>query len=177
MVRRQVQSAGGLVALAHSRYSNAMFEVLVYLYQTYYRPEACPQADVLFKKLSAAGFAEEDISQALDWLRGLAISSVSNLHTQQKPDSMRFYTDQEYRSLGVSALGLIHFLEQASVFSGIHREIVLERALAVGESPLSLDKLRIIVLMLLWSQGKEPDALVLDELLLEEDESEERVLH
>lgn len=166
-----------LVLQADCRYSYVMFEVLVYLYQTYYRPEACPQADVLFKKLSAAGFAEEDITQALDWLRGLAISSVSNLHTQQNSASMRLFTEQEYRSLGGAALGLIHFLEQAKVFDGIHREIVLERAQAVGESPLSLDKLRVIILMLLWSQGKEPDALILDELLLDEDEDEVRVLH
>jgi Smg protein len=45
------------------------------------------------------------------------------------------------------------------------REIVIERALATGETPVPLSKLKIIVLMVLWSQGEEPDTLILDELL------------
>jgi uncharacterized protein Smg (DUF494 family) len=33
-----------------------MFDVLVYLYETYYRPDACPDSEALVKKLSAVGF-------------------------------------------------------------------------------------------------------------------------
>ena len=41
-----------------------MFDVLVYLYETYYRPEACPDSDALVKKLSAVGFDEEMVMVA-----------------------------------------------------------------------------------------------------------------
>jgi len=44
------------------------------------------------------------------------------------------------------------------------REIVIDRAMAVPASPIALDDLKIIVLMVYWSFGLEPDALVLDEL-------------
>jgi len=44
------------------------------------------------------------------------------------------------------------------------REIVLDRAMAVPGHPMALDDLKIIVLMVYWSVGLEPDALVLDEL-------------
>jgi Smg protein len=44
---------------------------------------------------------------------------------------------------------------------------------AAGE-PLSLDDFKIIVLMVYWSLGEEPDALVLDELC---DDSLERWAH
>ena len=57
------------------------------------------------------------------------------------------------------------------------RQIVIERALAVDESPISLGKLKVIVLMLLWSQGKEPDALMFDDLFLIDDDMEPRSLH
>jgi Smg protein len=50
------------------------------------------------------------------------------------------------------------------VLSPLQREIVIERALALDEAPVSLGKLKVIVLMLLWSQGKEPDALMFDDL-------------
>jgi Smg protein len=44
------------------------------------------------------------------------------------------------------------------------REIVIDRAMAAPGDPLPIDDLKIIVLMVYWSMGKEPDALLLDEL-------------
>ena len=44
------------------------------------------------------------------------------------------------------------------------REIVIDRAMAVENHPMSLEDLKIIILMVYWSMGVEPDALVLDEL-------------
>jgi Smg protein len=79
--------------------------------------------------------------------------------------------------LGTPAVGFIQFLEAAKLINPVQREIVIERALAVGESPISLDKLKVIVLMVLWSQGKEPDGLIFDELFLDEDDAAPRMLH
>ena len=41
-----------------------MFDVLVYLFKHYYTPQACPTADVLAKRLVAAGFEHDDIDDA-----------------------------------------------------------------------------------------------------------------
>jgi len=49
-----------------------MFEVLVYLYENYWRPDACPDHDQLTRKLSAVGFESDEIAEALTWLDGLA---------------------------------------------------------------------------------------------------------
>ena len=49
-----------------------MFDILVYLYETYYRPDACPEPAALARKLSAVGFDDVEITEALDWLNGLA---------------------------------------------------------------------------------------------------------
>jgi Smg protein len=54
------------------------------------------------------------------------------------------------------------------------REIVMDRAMAAPGDPLALDDLKIIVLMVYWSVGEEPDALVLDELC---EDSGHRVAH
>lgn len=74
-------------------------------------------------------------------------------------------------------MGFLQFLESAGLMNSQQREIVIERALAINESPVPLDKLKVIVLMMLWSQGKEPDMLMFDELLLSDEESEPRLLH
>jgi Smg protein len=159
-----------------------MFEVLVYLYETYYRPDACPEPEALVKKLSAIGFEEEEISKALGWLTDLAETNheYADRYPQQTAFSfgMRIYAAQEMDTLGTAAIGFIQFLESAKMLNPVQREIVIERALAVSESPVSLDKLKVIVLMVLWSQGKEPDGLMFDELFLDDDEDPEpRLLH
>ena len=46
--------------------------------------------------------------------------------------------------------------------------------MAVPAEELTLDDLKIIVLMVYWSFGEEPDALILDELC---DDTLERVAH
>ena len=48
------------------------------------------------------------------------------------------------------------------------REIVIDRALAATEGSVSLQKIKIIALMVLWSQEAEIDNLVLEELLDDE---------
>ncbi len=158
-----------------------MFEVLVYLYETYYRPDACPDSTALAKKLSAVGFEEEEISKALGWLTDLA-ETTNEMFSQQAHQTAfsfgsRVYADREYAMLGTAAIGFIEFLESADVINAIQREIVIERACAANESPIPLDKLKVIVLMVLWSQGKEPDSLMFDELFGDDDDAGPPVYH
>ena len=158
-----------------------MFDVLVYLYETYYRFDACPAPAALRKKLSAAGFGKAEISEALDWLSELAEMSdgfaAGYLHEAASSNGLRHYPDQELSVLGSEAVGFIQFLELAKVLDPIQREIVIERGLAANDSPLPLDKLKIIVLMTLWSQGKEPGVIVFDELFFGGEDSLPRLLN
>jgi len=154
-----------------------MFDILVYLYETYYRPDACPDPEALAKKLSAVGFDDSDISEALVWLNDLtAMASVEHALTAESTGT-RFYVEEEHDALGTDAIGFIQFLESAKVLGPLQREIVIERALALDEAPVSLGKLKVIVLMLLWSQGKEPDALMFDDLFVGDEDLEPRLLH
>ncbi len=158
-----------------------MFEVLVYLYETYYRPDACPDSTALAKKLSAVGFEEEEISKALGWLTDLAETTNAMFRQQWHQTAFSFgtriYAPQEYELLGTAAIGFIEFLESAEVVNAMQREIVIERACAVNEAPIALDKLKVIVLMVLWSQGKEPDSLIFDELFADDDSASPPVYH
>jgi Smg protein len=149
-----------------------MFEVLVFVYENYWRGDACPELDQLGRKLSAQGFEPEEIQQALVWLDGLNVAAQgTELDAEAAPalptqsaDSMRVYSVAEQDHLGSQCLGFISFLEAADVLPPAMREIVVDRAMAAPGDPVSLDDLKIIVLMVYWSMGREPDALVLDEL-------------
>ena len=148
-----------------------MFDVLVYLYENYWRPDACPEPKQLSRKLSAVGFEAEEINDALKWLDGLARAEDAAAAPTQ---SVRVYSEHEQDVLGVESIGFIAFLESAGVLPAPMREKVIDRALAVGNGPLALDDLKVIVLMVFWSLGEEPDALILDELFVA---PEDRVIH
>ena len=147
-----------------------MFDILVYLFQNYYTPQACPKADVLAHKLAAAGFEHEDIDEALGWLHGLAETTEHCVPLGQAPQSAsrRIYTEHEYRTLGTEAIGFITFLENSDVLPAALREIVIDRAEASGETPISLSKLKIIALIVLWSQEAEVDHLIFEELMTDD---------
>ena len=167
-----------------------MFEVLVYVYENYWRPDACPDHAQLTRKLSAVGFDSDEIREALIWLDGLARSAevdptdqdtsdeapqLDSVVPATQPGSIRIYLPQEQERLGLDSIAFISFLESAGVLSPRLREMVIDRATAVdGGGPMSLDDLKIIVLMVFWSLGEEPDALILDELFVA---PEDRLIH
>jgi Smg protein len=150
-----------------------MFDVLVYLYETYWRPDACPDHAQLARKLSAAGFERDEIQEALSWLDGLA-GAAQSVSGQQSATAIRVYSALEHERLGDESIGFITFLESAGVLPPPMREMVVDRAMAVGANPIDLEDLKVIVLMVFWSLGEEPDALILDELFVA---PEERVVH
>jgi Smg protein len=149
-----------------------MFDVLVYLYENYWRPDACPDHQSLKRKLSAVGFESEEIQEALRWLDGLATSAESC--ASAGTGSMRVYSEAEHEVLGEESIGFITFLESAGVLPPPMREMVIDRAMAVGGGPVELDDLKIVVLMVFWSLGEEPDSLILDELFVA---PEDRLIH
>jgi Smg protein len=150
-----------------------MFDVLVYLYENYWRPDACPGHDQLTRKLSSVGFESDEIQEALQWLDGLA-SAAQSYVGEQSAKGLRVYSAHEHELLGEESIGFISFLESAGVLPPPMREMVIDRASAIGGNPLDLEDLKIIVLMVFWSLGEEPDALILDELFVD---AEDRLIH
>jgi Smg protein len=170
-----------------------MFEVLVFVYENYWSGESCPEPADLQQKLSAVGFDTEEIQDALTWLHDLslaareqsaAIAPAGAGHSAQEaskidaiaqsPHSLRVYTAAEQNHLGAPCLGFVTFLENAGALPSPLREIVLERAMAAPANPLALEDFKVIVLMVFWRLGLEPDALILDELC---DDGASRVAH
>jgi Smg protein len=152
-----------------------VFDVLVYLYENYGALHACPDSDALSRKLTAAGFDDEEITEALSWLKGLEqVTEQSVAVGPEREGSFRVYAKVEVERLGTESIGFLSFLENAGQLTPTQREIVLERALAIEDTPIPLDMLKVIVLMVLWSQQADIDVLLLEELL---HDGSERDLH
>ena len=98
------------------RYSESMFDVLVYLYENYWRPDACTSHQQLSRKLSAVGFDSDEIEEALTWLDGLA-QGAQAVAQAQSARGMRIYTDAERELLGDESIAFISFLESSGVLA------------------------------------------------------------
>ena len=146
-----------------------MFDILVYLFETYYQPGACPEPSVLARKLSAAGFEKEDISAALEWLSGLERLDEEEGCTACAR-SLRLFCAAELAKLPTECRGFLIFLENAGAIDAMLREMIIERAMVLPETVVSIGKLKIIVLMVMWRRHQALDTLLLEELLSEEDD-------
>src|SRR5205085_4835156 len=94
-------------------YSRSMFDVLVFVYEHYWRGDQCPELQALERKLSAQGFEPEEIHAALVWLDGLNFAAQSVASTEESPalaasaSSLRVYSPAEQEHLGAGCLGFI----------------------------------------------------------------------
>lgn len=143
-----------------------MLDVLVYLFENYYQSESYPDQDTLTRKLHAAGFENQDISEALDWLSGLTRGRENTLpEALDSRVSVRVYARDEQAKLSGESRGFLFFLESARVLTPLLRELIIERAMALESDYVGLDTFKVIVLMVLWTRRGNVDALILDELL------------
>ncbi|MCP5267620.1 MAG: DUF494 domain-containing protein [Zoogloeaceae bacterium] len=140
-----------------------MIDVLVFLFENYFDINTHPGPDALMRKLSAAGFEPDEISTALDWLHELKTAQPVAFDTDSR--AIRLYTEEEQGKLTAACLDFIVFLESAAVISPPLRELIIDRAMALEDDPVSLEKLKIIVLMVLWSQEQNLEPLIIEELL------------
>lgn len=94
-----------------------MFDVLMYLFETYIHNEAELRVDQdrLERDLTDAGFDREDIYNALLWLEKLADYQdglAEPMQLASDPLSMRIYTVEECERLDASCRGFLYSLSR-----------------------------------------------------------------
>jgi len=157
-----------------------MFDVLMYLFETYIHNEAelHVDQDKLTRDLTDAGFDREDVYNALVWLEKLADYQEGLTEPMQlvsDPLSMRIFTAEESQRLDADCRGFLLFLEQIQVLNLETREMVIERVLALDTAEFELEDLKWVVLMVLFNiPGCENAYQKMEELLFE---SNEGMLH
>ncbi len=146
-----------------------MFDILMFLFESYFYAGRYPDSDKLSRKLSAAGFEDEDINRALSWLSGLKTLTQADYPAAINDSGMRCYADLEIKRISPEALRFLAFWEQSKMITPVEREMILDRAVALSRENLALDKVKLIALMVLWNQREELDPLVVEDLLTPSD--------
>jgi Smg protein len=142
-----------------------MFDILLYLFESYFDIGSYPEPNRLSAKLTAAGFEEDDISQALIWLSGLRELSHATYPERINQSGLRCYTDFEAERMSEDGLRFIAFWELNKMITPIEREMIVDRVVALGRVKLSIDKVKLIALMVLWNQHEDIDPLLIEDLL------------
>lgn len=142
-----------------------MFEILMYLFESYFDAGSYPEPDKLSRKLSVAGFEDDEISEALTWLSALQQQNPDSYPASLEHAGMRHFAELELRRISFEARQFLMFAEQQQMISAVEREMILDRAVALQQENIKLDKLKLIMLMVLWNRHRDLDPLLVEELL------------
>ncbi|QCI16716.1 DUF494 family protein [Buchnera aphidicola (Aphis craccivora)] len=133
-----------------------MFEILIYLFETYVHSESEMSIDYesLTNDLSDIGFQRKDIYNALRWLKNLSCykkNNLSSISLASNQISTRIYNQEELFKLNSDCRGFILFLEQLEILTFDTREMIIERIMALEINELNLEDLKWIILIVLFN--------------------------
>ena len=143
----------------------------MFLFESYFDAGSYPDSDKLSFKLSAAGFEDGDIHLALSWLTDLKLLDATDYPASINQGGTRCYAELEIRRISIEGLHFLTFLEQSKVITPVEREMIIDRVVAVDRENLSLSKVKLIALMVLWNLHKDLDPMLVEELLTPADAS------
>lgn len=140
--------------------NDRVLDVLAFLYETHFAEldgEVEENLDPLcmVTGLKAAGFSEQVAQDAIQWLGDLEEMGTDTFFEPSEPlhrlhpNPQRIYTLEEMACMNVSCRGLLHTLEEAGVINPLQREIVIERACALGSRPVDAQDLKWVILFVL----------------------------
>ena len=118
--------------------------------------------------LHEAGFSNNGIQKAFDWLADLATEQAKLNQDPASPHSIRIYSRNECQRLDVRCQGFLAFLENLGVLNTVTRELVIAHSLALEEDDIGLEQLKWVTLMVLFNQpGEEANFTWMEDLVYE----------
>ena len=152
-----------------------VLDILIYLFENYFDAETDegfePDRETLKLELERAGFPSPEVERALCWLEDLAADDPARLHPMPTSRAIRVFAALEQARLDTDCRGYLVHLEQVGILSPTQRELVIDRLMALEGDEIDIDKLKWVVLMVLFSQPGQETAFSRMEDLVFEDRS------
>jgi Smg protein len=132
-----------------------VLDVLMYLFENYSDLEFTDTGnhDALKEELSGAGFPDEEVVHAFQWLDGLS-ERRRQLSLFGRDNVLRLYSRQEMVRLSTDCRGFLMYLEQLGILSPELRELTIDRLMAIEEE-IDLEKVKWVLLLVLMNQPGE----------------------
>ncbi|HXW09577.1 MAG TPA: DUF494 domain-containing protein [Steroidobacteraceae bacterium] len=152
-----------------------VLDILIYLFENYFDADTDdgfePDRETLKLELEKAGFPGSEVERALCWLEELAADHPARLPPSPTSRAIRVFAALEQARLDTDCRGYLVHLEQVGILSPMQRELVIDRLMALEGDDIDIDKLKWVVLMVLFSQPGQETAFSRMEDLVFEDRS------
>jgi Smg protein len=141
----------------------SVLDILIYLFENYFDAELElapePDRDTLKEELERAGFSEREVGRALEWLEQLC-ADPERTGTIPTSRSSRVFDAREQIRLDSDCRGYILYLENIGIVNAAQRELVIDRLLALDARQIDIEQVKWVVLMVLFSQPGQENALL-----------------
>jgi Smg protein len=149
-----------------------VLDILIYLFENYFDAELDegdePDRDTLKMELERAGFPTGEVERALCWLEDLA-ADPTRPGPAPTGRAIRVFGALEQARLDTDCRGFLVHLENVGILSPTQRELVIDRLMALEGDDIDLEKLKWVVLMVLFSQpGQETAFSRMEDLVFDE---------
>jgi Smg protein len=141
----------------------SVLDILIYLFENYFDAELSaapePDRDTLKDELERAGFSEREVGRALEWLEQLC-ADPQRAGAIPPSRAIRVFDPREQARLDTECRGYILYLENIGILSAAQRELVIDRLLALDARQIDVEQVKWVVLMALFSQPGQENALM-----------------
>jgi len=138
----------------------SILDVLMYLFENYMieDSEYQPDQESLVRELSQAGFGDQNINRAFDWLENLTELCENGEFglSGGATTAIRHYSPAETDRIDSAAQGLLLSLVQGGVLSPGERELIIDRLLALESDELEADHIKWVIMMVLGNRSENP---------------------
>ncbi|MDY6941441.1 MAG: DUF494 domain-containing protein [Pseudomonadota bacterium] len=146
-----------------------VLDVLIYLFDNYMDEESDwePNREDLILELEAAGFRDGEIEKALAWLDGLANHRDDLAKSSPRTErAIRIFAQPEIDRIDAESRGFIMYLCENGILTPSHREVVIERIMALDVEEIDSEHVKWVVLMVLFNMpGQEATYAWMEDLM------------
>ncbi|MBL7002942.1 MAG: DUF494 domain-containing protein [Gammaproteobacteria bacterium] len=138
-----------------------VIDVLMYIFSSYVDSEDILPEDRagIDADLQEAGFENDSIDRAFEWLDGLALNDNNN-EQKQSDKAFRVFAAAELKNLDKKAQNLLVYLENAGVLTPELRELAINRILALGgDGDIDIDDIKWVIMMVLFNNEEDESSL------------------
>lgn len=145
-----------------------ILDLIIYLFEKY--AENKYQENIEYEKLRQdvinAGFNNEDLNKASDWLCGLFSQQKNMEKNPPQQNSVHIFTAEECSKINKECRNLIFRLESEKMLTPITRELVISRLMELEPPKVNIEQAKLVVVMVLSNQQDQHYALACVEKLV-----------
>ena len=133
--------------------SNKMIDIVAFLMENFANIQDFP-----------SGFDDDQIREAIICITLLNETEMQN-ETINQSSVWRIYHPEEESALPTEIRGLLHFLYESQTINTVQREFIIHALMHLPQDAITLDKAKVLALLILWAHQSELPVLIGDELM------------